>query len=167
LALVVLAISCGRPAEPANYPGASRAVSRPEPIPVPSAHPPPPRRWNRYEEVLSWPPAPEKPFPSLGHFSARYSAVVHVDASARDGYLNLVAGSLLPVGATVAELHTDPRTGQPGPLLAMHKIAANRWEYLVVDALGRIEERGELPLCQRCHADGVADHLFGLPRPAE
>ena len=31
------------------------------------------QRWERYEDVLSWPAVPEKAFPSLGHFSATWS----------------------------------------------------------------------------------------------
>jgi hypothetical protein len=38
------------------------------------------------------------------------------------------------------------------------------WEYLVLDATGRIEQRGRLALCARCHADAPHDHLFGTGR---
>jgi mono/diheme cytochrome c family protein len=38
------------------------------------------------------------------------------------------------------------------------------WRYLVVDAEGRIEKEGA-PQCAGCHASGVAEGLFGLPRP--
>ncbi len=165
LAALVLALGCARPAEPGQYPGASSTSARAEPTRPRSASPARPQRWDRYEEVLSWPP--QKSFPSLGHFSARYTGAVHVDAGARDAYLKLVPGSSLPIGSIVAELHSDTETGRRGPLFAMHKIATDRWEYLVVDPQGLVEERGALPLCQRCHADGVADQLFGLPRRVE
>jgi hypothetical protein len=38
------------------------------------------------------------------------------------------------------------------------------WEYLVVTPAGRVEQRGILPLCARCHADAPHDHLFGAGR---
>lgn len=166
-AVAVLAVGCGHRGAPNHYPGASNAVPRAESPRPRSVSPAPAQRWDRYEEVLSWPPAQQELFPSLGHLSARYSAIVRVDAAARDPYLKLVRGSVLPVGSIVAELHTDPRTGRRGPLFAMHKLGGGQWEYIVVDAQGLLEERGNLPLCRRCHADGVADQLFGLPRRSE
>jgi hypothetical protein len=165
LAIAGLAIGCGGPPAPRHYPGASSATAAAQP--ASRLHTaPPPRRWEHYDEVLSWPPA-QTAFPSLGHFAANQSAAIHVDGAARETYVNLVAASRLPVGTIVAELLSDMRTGRRGRLLAMHKLAADRWEYLVVDAAGLIEERGDLPLCRRCHADGLADQLFGLPRRAE
>jgi hypothetical protein len=122
--------------------------------------------WDRLEEVRSWPNAHAKPFVSLGHLSARYSASVKVDPASRDAYSNLVAASLLPVGTMIAEFHLAEPAGQPGPIFAMQKLAEDRWEYLVVDPGGRVQKRGQLDLCQRCHAEGIADHLFGLPRSA-
>jgi hypothetical protein len=129
---------------------------------------PPPQLppWDHFEEVRRWQSAHAKPFLSLGHLSGRYTASVFVDPAARDAYLNLVTSSLLPVGTIVAEFHQEARTGHQGPLFAMQKLAAGRWEYLVVDPEGRVEKRGQLALCQRCHAEGVADHLFGIPRSA-
>jgi hypothetical protein len=38
------------------------------------------------------------------------------------------------------------------------------WEFLVVAPDGRVEERGPLALCARCHAEAPHDHLFGGPR---
>jgi len=132
--------------------------------------PPAPTRWEHFDEVRRWPSAHEKPFASLGHLSGRYSASVIVDPTARDAYRNLVTASSLPVGSVVAEFHQDSRTGHPGPVFAMQKLAEGRWEYLVVDPGGKVQQRGQLALCQRCHAEGVADQLFGLPastRPSQ
>jgi hypothetical protein len=122
--------------------------------------------WDRYDEVQGWPSAHEKAFLSLGHLSAQYAASVIVDPAARDAYQNLVTGSSLPVGTVIAEFHRDARTGQKGPVFAMQKQAVGRWEFLVVDPAGVVQNRGQLALCQRCHAEGVADQLFGLPRSA-
>jgi hypothetical protein len=168
LALLSLA-GCSRstvPTYPGDaYPGAASSAGPASPAGSVSKEPAL-QRWDLYEEVQRWPRANEKPFLSLGHLSARYTAVVHVDAAAREAYSNLVAGSNLPVGTVIAEIHRDPRTEKNGPLFAMRKLDANRWEYFVVDGEGRLRERGNLPLCQRCHVEGVADHLFGLPRNA-
>jgi hypothetical protein len=38
------------------------------------------------------------------------------------------------------------------------------WEYLVLDVEGAIVERGELPLCQRCHSE-APDSVFGAAIP--
>ena len=162
LALLATA-GCSRGAPPISQPGDS-ARTHAEPAPGPSSAPPETPRWDRYEEVQRWPSAHEKPFLSLGHLSAQYTASVFVDPAARDAYLNLVTGSSLPIGTLVAEFHRDARTGHEGPVFAMHKQAVGRWEYLVVDPGGGVQKRGQLALCQRCHAEGVTDQLFGLPR---
>jgi hypothetical protein len=133
---------------------------------APPKPPPAPIRWERFDEVRRWPSAHEKPFASLGHLSARYTASVVVDPAARDAYVNLVAATLLPVGSVVAEFHQDAQSGNKGPIFAMQKLAVGRWEYLVVDPGGNVTQRGQLALCQRCHAEGVADELFGLPASA-
>lgn len=35
------------------------------------------------------------------------------------------------------------------------------WEYLVVAPDGRVEDRGQVALCARCHAEAPHDFLFG------
>jgi hypothetical protein len=40
------------------------------------------------------------------------------------------------------------------------------WEFVVLDAAGRLEDRGKLALCARCHAEATADWVFGLPAEA-
>jgi hypothetical protein len=57
----------------------------------------------------------------------------------------------------------------PGPTFAMAKRdpgffpQGGDWEYIVLGADGRLEDRGKLALCARCHAEGNADRVFGLP----
>jgi hypothetical protein len=167
LATLALAeTGCSRGTAPIAHPGDST-----ESVPVTQSDARPKQtsaeaRWERFDEIRRWPSVHEKPFASLGHLSARYSASVIVDPTAREAYLNLVTASSLPVGSVVAELHQDPRTGNQGPVFAMQKLAEGRWEYLVVDPVGKVQQRGQLTLCQRCHAEGVADQLFGLPGSA-
>lgn len=38
------------------------------------------------------------------------------------------------------------------------------WEYMIVAPTGEIDQRGRLPLCERCHAEAPHDHVFGRPR---
>jgi hypothetical protein len=45
----------------------------------------------------------------------------------------------------------------------MHKLGEGRWEFIVAERTGELRERGQLERCVRCHAEGVADYLFGLP----
>jgi hypothetical protein len=161
--LVLPASGCSSHSRPIAYAGDSAQNAQTEPVQKSPILPPATTRWDRYDEVRRWPGAHEKPFLSLGHLSSRYSARVIVDPAARDAYLKLVAGSRLEVGSIVAVFHEDARTAQNGPVFAMHKVAADRWEYLVVDPDGTLQKRGQLALCQRCHAEGVADQLFGLP----
>lgn len=73
-------------------------------------------------------------------------------------------------GATLLERHFAPGTAGVVTYFAMVKRPpgydpqGGDWEYLVVASDGRIEDRGPLPLCARCHADAPNDHLFGPGR---
>jgi hypothetical protein len=122
-----------------------------------------PTRWDRIAEVRQWPPVNETPFVSLGHPPGNQSARVHASPEARDLYQGLLPETTLPVGAVVAELQQDPTTRQPGLAYVMTKLGRNRWEFMLVKADGRILERGDVPFCARCHAEAVADSLFGVP----
>lgn len=159
------AVGCGSGAGPApamSYPGASTA---PHPSAAASARPAAKQRdkWERFAEVVAWEPVNPEPFVSSGHFGGRLAVNVRVSPEARRPYAELVAGGELPRGSVIAAFHTDARYGRPGPVLAMVK-GARDWEYLSLDAEGGIVERGALPLCLRCHAEGIADQLFGLPK---
>ena len=73
----------------------------------------------------------------------------------------------LPVGATLIEKQLERGMVAPSAYFAMVKRPAGYdpkggdWEYLVFSPEGRLEGRGVLPLCARCHADAPYDHLFG------
>jgi hypothetical protein len=106
-------------------------------------------------------------FVSKGHFAGRWNAQVAVNDTARSTYTNLGASSRFAVGSLLVKKHATPSA--PGPIFAMAKRdlgffpEGSDWEYVVIDAAGRLEERGKLPLCARCHAEGNADAVFGLP----
>jgi hypothetical protein len=75
--------------------------------------------------------------------------------------------STLAPGATLVERLRDPGGTEPAGYFVMVKRApgydpdGGDWEYLVLGASGRVEERGKVPLCARCHAEAPHDHLFG------
>lgn len=118
--------------------------------------------WTELQTASGWEAAgPE--FLSQGHAAGRYLATVRVSPEAMEAYRRLVTGFSVPTGAWVVKFHRDAKSEEPGPVYAMHK-AQSGWEFLVVDPGGAIRERGALPLCQRCHAEAVADHLFGVAR---
>jgi hypothetical protein len=122
--------------------------------------------WPRFSEARTW-PALSEPFPNRGHEGAGTLAVVRVSAEARETYAHLVRDSALPDGSVVALFHLESDR-RPGPVYVMQK-TAGAWRFLTLDAEG-----GELPAiastgqatqaCSSCHADAVADSLFGLPR---
>ena len=123
--------------------------------------------WDRMAEVSSWPPVTPQPYISLGHPPGYFLATVRVSPDDRDAYVNLRSGTELGVGAVVAQFQQDPARAEPGPVFVMIKQSADAWQYLIVDTTGRIEHRGESPLCERCHAEAVTDRLFGLPAPSD
>jgi hypothetical protein len=111
-----------------------------------------------------------KAFVSKGHFAGRWNAEVAVNDIARPTYTNLGGSSRFAVGSLLVKKHAT--ASALGPIFAMAKRdpgffpEGSDWEYVVIDATGRLEERGKLPLCARCHAEGNADAVFGLPLDA-
>ena len=124
--------------------------------------PEPPKPWTELETIRSWPPVNDEPFVSEGH-AGRYRVDVRVSPDARSTYVNLVRGSVMPDTTWVAKFHRDASTGDDGPIFGMYKRGEGDWEFLEADADGKVVARGDLRLCRRCHAEGKADHLFGLP----
>ena len=121
--------------------------------------------WPRFGEVRSWPPS--EPFTNRGHAGAGPNAVVRVSPVARESYTHLVRDSALPDDSVVALFHlgVDQR---PGPVYVMEK-SAGTWRFLALDADGAVvapsTSTGQSTQgCQGCHADAVADSLFGVPR---
>lgn len=143
-------------------------ASQPHAVVAPSAPPTPAKlrtAWPRFAEVRSWPTV-SVPFANTGHAGMGPLAVVRVNPEARDAYTHLVQESVLPDGAVVALFHLDA-ANRPSSTYVMQK-SAGVWSFLTLDGSG-IERadpvaRGTTSeLCRRCHADGVADSLFGVP----
>jgi hypothetical protein len=120
--------------------------------------------WPRFTEVRSWPES-GAPFANTGHAGSGTRAVVRVSPDARDAYAHLVRDSALPEGAVVAMFHAD-EAGHPGAVYVMQK-GAHGWEFLTLtaDGIEPISQQSGLATepCGRCHAEGVADSLFGTP----
>ena len=110
-----------------------------------------------------------EPFVSRGHFGGRWTAEIAVNEPAMQLYTNLAPSSRFGVGAVLVKKHASTSSAK-GPTFAMAKRDAGffpqggDWEYIVLDAEGRLEDRGKLTLCARCHAEANADWVFGLPR---
>jgi hypothetical protein len=87
-------------------------------------------------------------------------------ASAGSGY-PLHGSGTAPAGATLVERLFSPGDAQPATYFVMIKRApgydppGGDWEYLIVTPDGHVEDRGQLTLCARCHAEAPHDHLFG------
>jgi hypothetical protein len=107
-------------------------------------------------------PVTAEPYRSQGHLGVPPHLVTRVSAGARDAYLSLVTDSKLPADMVVAATH-EAAPGDPGPSYVMER-RAGAWRYLVLDVRGRVlgDSPGE---CAGCHAGGVAEGLFGPPRP--
>jgi hypothetical protein len=108
-------------------------------------------------------PVTAEPYRTQGHLDVPPYLVTRVSPSARDAYLSLVTDSKLPADAVVATTHVETADGTPGPTYVMER-RGGVWRYLVVDGKGLIERRAQGD-CSGCHAAGVAEGLFGPPRP--
>jgi hypothetical protein len=113
-----------------------------------------------------------KAFVSRGHFAGRWTAEIAVNEAAMQLYTNLAPSTRFAVGSVLVKKHAATSASARGPTFAMAKREAgffpegSDWEYVVLDAEGRLEDRGKLALCARCHAEGNADGVFGLPEEA-
>ncbi|HEX2878147.1 MAG TPA: hypothetical protein VHO25_01295 [Polyangiaceae bacterium] len=117
--------------------------------------------WPHFEQAQAWPKL-EYPITSGGHSGQPYTAIVRVSPSALQQYQSLVAGSVLPGGTTVVQSHRD-KTGRGGPIYVMEKLSTG-WTFSELDEKGRFLRQGNLVDCARCHAEAVADSLFGPDR---
>ena len=110
-----------------------------------------------------------KSFLSRGHFAGQWTAEVSLNETARDAYANLAASTKFAVGSLLVKRHASTKDAGPATTFAMVKRDpgffphGGDWEYVVLDASERLEERGKIAACARCHAEGNADWVFGLP----
>jgi hypothetical protein len=118
---------------------------------------------------MSW-PAVGVPFQNDGHAGAGALAAVHVNPESRATYEQLVKDSELPTGTTLAITHGAAPDGRGGPVYVMQKSGAT-WEFLRLGPDGALPDGPTTAAksamgCRACHADGVADALFGVPLSA-
>jgi hypothetical protein len=94
---------------------------------------------------------------------------VRISPGSVEAYRGLVAGAEFAIGTTAAAFHRSP-DGAAGSVYAMTKLPSatgGQWEFIVTEPDGTLLARGSLSLCAGCHDDAPADHLFGVPRPAD
>jgi hypothetical protein len=98
-------------------------------------------------------------FTSAHLFEARIAVIrTPVETAAR--YQMLVAGAALEAPALVIEELRTTAEGPPETFLVMEKLE-DGWSYLQLDGQGRpVDTR--IDLCQRCHAEGLTDAVFGV-----
>lgn len=122
--------------------------------------------WEHASSIPSLVAIDDRQLPSRGHNPPYWSGVVKTSPTFSAGYTAFGPDTKVPEGAIVLEEHVK-QSGEGGPVFAMQKREkgfdekGGDWEYFVMDRTGRIETRGVLPLCARCHGDAAGDHLFG------
>jgi hypothetical protein len=158
--------ACGPREPPLASPGTSTANAAPLGSSV--SQPDAAIRWERFGEFATY-RAMGPPFLSRGHFAGRWKAQVWANEAGAVVYPTLSSSSRFAAGAVLAKKHTENAGGAPGPVFFMIKrepgffAQGGDWEYVVTDPEGWLEDRGPLPLCARCHAEGNADWVFGPP----
>jgi hypothetical protein len=169
MAVIGLAAGCGHREPALSNPGMSTA--KPPATSVASKERDASTRWEGMSELASFRPTGQ-PFLSRGHFAGQWKAQVSTNAAAAAIYTGLVQASRFSVGSVLVTKHNKKDSGAAGPIFVMVKRepgffqAGGDWEYIVTDSDGWIEDRGPLTLCARCHAEAVADWVFGLPLEA-
>lgn len=164
LCTALLAAGSCTPRDPSFMPGASEGP-RPVGGSKPDAGAKLPARWEPFDrvdqlEVLS------PGFRSRGHGTGDWDAELRGSPGAGEKLDSLVPGSVMPVGTLLVQRHQQQQTAAPLGAFVMEKKPSGYfpeggdWEYLVVGRDGRIEARGKLEACARCHAEAAADFVF-------
>lgn len=141
----------------ANDPDArlpTRTAAAPAPAPA--------KPWAHLKEVEAWAPLNTVPFLSRGHLTTPNYASVRVSPNARNAYATLVADTKLPDAALIALFHQNRDGSQRGAIFVMEKHGES-WRFFALDQRGA-PMTVATEACARCHASGVADSVFGLPR---
>lgn len=144
----------GRRTESPGWSDGAPAASASAPRPV--------ERWDVGAALRGLQPA--GPRARSEHLGGEHEGEVLAPAGARD------AKSASPPGTTLVERLFDPGGTAPVAYFVMIKrppgydAAGGDWEYLAVAPDGRVEDRGQLRLCARCHAEAPYDHRFGSGR---
>jgi hypothetical protein len=134
------------------------------PVPVATAAPRREERWDLEAQLAALRPASGRA--RSEHLGGDLEG--EVLAGPTSGYPLRGPTSMAPPGATLVERLFDPGKKEPSAYFVMIKHAPGYdppgadWEYLVIAPDRRVEERGKLALCGRCHAEAPHDHLFGL-----
>ncbi len=97
------------------------------------------------------------------HLGGEREAEVLVNEAAA-AYPALGPERRLGAGAVLVEALYRPGSTELEAYFAMQRRPDGAWEYLIVTPTGEIDQRGRLPLCERCHAEAPHDHVFGRPR---
>lgn len=160
--------SCA-PREPSFVPGVSDAPTTGGPTSASSASAQP-QRWehlNRVDKLEVLTPS----FPSRGHGTGDWDAELRGNVGSGAALDALVRGAQMPVGTLLVQRHQQRQVEAELGSFVMEKRAAGYfpaggdWEYLVVARDGRIEARGKLATCARCHAEAPVDFVFPRTPP--
>lgn len=110
--------------------------------------------------------------PSHGHGTGAWDAELRGSSGAGDALDRLVPGAYLAEGTLLVQHHTQRHTGADLGFFVMEKQHpgyfpdGGDWDYAVVGRDGRVEARGKLTTCARCHAEAPIDHVFPRVREA-
>jgi hypothetical protein len=152
-----VAAACASPPREALV-GASDAWSNAAEPSTPRA-PAPSSVWDSYADAQRWPASNAAPFIARGH-QPEQRVDVRVNEIARSAYSGLVADTVFPNGSLLTELPHSPLGTGGG--FAIRK-SAGSWSYFQLDGKGQVLASGALSLCNGCHAQALADHVFGIP----
>lgn len=119
----------------------------------------PGERWSGFAQSANWPKTAA--FFSSSHLGDERWVELRVPAEYENAYRTLTRGQRLPIGMRVLLTF---RATQGAPVqfhFTAEKLEAG-WSYRVLSVDG-LDENVETSLCQRCHAEGRSDGLFGIP----
>jgi cytochrome c553 len=110
-------------------------------------------------------------FRSRGHGTGDWDAELRGNPGSGATLDGLVRGARMPVGTLLVQRHQQRQVEAELGVFVMEKKAegyfpaGGDWEYIVVARDGRIEARGQLATCARCHAEAPVDFVFPrIPR---
>jgi hypothetical protein len=123
------------------------------------------KRWEHFERVHEL-DVLLGTFRSRGHGTGTWDGELRSSPGASEALRGLVGlGDRMPKGTLLVQSHRQPGGSEVG-MFVMEKReegyfpGGGDWDYAVVGRGGRLEARGKLESCARCHAEAEVDFVF-------
>lgn len=117
-------------------------------------------RWDAFGSLKSLALVREGSIPSENHEPFRWNLRVWISPDALESYKSWRSGLSMPAGTLIVAEHHAKQGSVQGPYYFAQKTATSGWQYGSATSDGWLLE--PTTSCSLCHAEAIADHVFGM-----